>query len=205
MSDASLSSPPRKRVPPTATRAKVKDVTRVMIIERGLNEVKARMVAKAAAVSVGTVYNLFGHLDELIREINGETYDDLFATETDALAAARAESEDVRAHLSALADAYLTWVGENMSLWLATLAFNRSRGESPDWYAAKEARLLAIIEDALEGSLPPGDIPPAARALWASIHGIVTMSLGARGFAVEPARTREQMQFIIDAVADRLD
>ena len=40
----------------------------------GLEAVKARMVAKAVGVSVGTVYNLFGSVDRLVLAANLRIY-----------------------------------------------------------------------------------------------------------------------------------
>ena len=197
----------RTRRPAPELRESVKDITRVMIVEKGLTEVKARVIAKAAQTSVGTVYNLFGHLDDLVREINSETYDDLYATVTGALTQARTDGEDARQQLLSLADAYLEWVEANHSLWSATLTFNRSRPQSPDWYLAKEAALLDVIADALTAfsRLSESDRQSHARALWASVHGIVTMAMGRSGLAIPAGDVRNQYSFIIDATADTLE
>ena len=179
----------------------------MMIVEKGLAEVKARVIAKAAHTSVGTVYNLFGHLDDLVREINGETYDDLHATVTGALTRSRSAGETARQQLLALADAYLSWVEANHSLWSATLTFNRSRPQSPDWYSAKEVALLDVIADALTAfsKLDEGERHSHARALWASVHGIVTMAMGRSGLTHPSAEVKGQYGLVINAVADFLD
>lgn len=203
-----MSDPIRRlRRPTPELRQSVKDITRVMIVEKGLSEVKARVIAKAAQTSVGTVYNLFGHLDDLVREINGETYDDLHATVTNALTRSRSAGETARQQLLSLADAYLMWVESNHSLWSATLTFNRSRPQSPDWYTAKEVALLDVIADALTAftQLSEDERQSHARALWASVHGIVTMAMGRSGLTHPPSEVKGQYGLIINAVADFLD
>ena len=197
----------RTRRPAPELRESVKDITRVMIVEKGLTEVKARVIARAAQTSVGTVYNLFGHLDDLVREINGETYDDLYATVSSALEDARTAGHDGRAQLTSLADAYLTWVEANHSLWSATLTFNRSRPQSPDWYLAKEAALLDVVADTLTAfsGLSEPERQSYARALWASVHGIVTMAMGKSGLAIPAGDVRDQYSFVVNAVADALE
>ena len=198
----------RGRRKPSGTRDRIVTLARNIIAQGGLSELKARRVAQEAEVSVGTVYNLFGHLDDLVRLANAQTYDSLFAHQTDALARARADGLPVRAQLHALAQAYLVWVGEHHSLWSAALAFNRERqGEAPDWYRDKELSLLAIIEDALSGL--PSDLPEArrataARALWAGIHGNVMLAMGRSALLQPTEQIEAQMRLIVDGVVGAL-
>ena len=53
--------------------------TLALMQEGGLAAVKARTVADQAGVSVGTVYNLFGNVDQLILAANLKIYEDLGA------------------------------------------------------------------------------------------------------------------------------
>ena len=212
MSDAPLPAPPprkRGRKPDPALRLHIMEVARDIIDEAGLDGLKARIVAKAAGTSVGTLYNTFGPIEDLVRLINADTCDALHAHQSAALEAARAESDDARLHLHALADGYLDWVGAHQRQWLATLSYNRKRAEAPpDWYAARERALLDIVADALTGfsaQMSDEARATAAFALWASIHGIVSMSVG-DGFRLQDgAAIRAQMAVIIDAVAAQLE
>ena len=199
----------RGRRSPEGTRARIVTLTRALIAQKGLSGIKARTIASEAGLSVGTVYNMFGHLDDLVRLANGQTYDSLQANQTKALAAARSVGASPRVELHALADAYLDWVVGHHALWSATLAFNRERqGEAPDWYRAKEMGLLGIIEDALTDfpkAMSEAERHTAARALWSSIHGIVTMAMGARALLIPPDEITAQMRIIVDAVAATLE
>ena len=47
-------------------RARLIDVAERTIAENGLAALKARDLAREAGCSVGTIYNVFEHLDELI-------------------------------------------------------------------------------------------------------------------------------------------
>lgn len=182
--------------------------TRDVLSEHGLDGLKARIIANKAGVSVGSIYNLFGDLDALARLANASTYDDLFEVESNALACSQERQENPEDQMMALASAYLDFVVANQSRWLTVLAFNRSRSEvPPDWYLAKEAKLLEIIEDALlafPGTKDDATRKIYARALWASIHGIVTIAV-ADGFLMQPVEdVREQIRIIVTAVADAL-
>jgi len=175
----------------------------------GLEGVKARLISKNTGISVGSIYNLFGDLDQLIRTINGRTYDQLYEIESKALSASRAAGQSPHEQMLALARAYLDFVSVNNPLWSAVLAFNRAQTQpAPDWYAAKEKALITIIEQAIEPL--PGAVDPKtrllhARALWASIHGIVTVAVTG-GFADQAKdEVWTQIRIVVNAVATALE
>lgn len=176
---------------------------------KGLAGLKARAIAQEAGISVGSIYNLFGDLDELARIANGRIYDELYAIEMGALKAARAEGWPPLEQMLALAAAYLDFVKHNQNRWLAVLAFNRGRSEPPPrWYLEKELSLFQIIHDAIS-TLPAAEDPRAqrlhARALWASIHGIATLAV-ADGFLMQPIdEVWEQMKIVVTSVARSLE
>ena len=175
----------------------------------GVEGVKARHIAKRAGISVGSIYNMFGDLDELIRIVNGRTYDELHVVVSSTLEKAIKNKLSPRRQMLALADAYLEYVESHQTRWLAVLSFNRARTESPPrWYLDKELALFKVIEDAIE-AFPGAKEPTArhanARALWASVHGIVTMAV-ADGFLMQPIKdVRAQIQIVVNAIAASLE
>ena len=74
----------RKGFDPQIREHVIKAATRA-IEAKGLEGLKARPIAQRAGISVGSIYNLFGDLDELTRIINGRTYDALYEIERSAL------------------------------------------------------------------------------------------------------------------------
>ncbi|MEL7489035.1 MAG: TetR-like C-terminal domain-containing protein, partial [Pseudomonadota bacterium] len=87
--------------------------------------------------------------------------------------------------------------------------FNRGQTEPPPrWYMEKELALFRIIEDAIAafpGAQDPNVRRLHARALWASIHGIVTIAV-ADGFLMQPIdEVWEQISIIVSAVAASLE
>lgn len=198
----------RKRFEPEIREHVIKAATRA-IESKGLEGLKARPIAQRAGISVGSIYNLFGDLDELTRIINGRTYDALYEIERTALEEARRAGKSSRAQMMDLAAAYLEFVETHQSIWLAALSFNRSQTQPPpQWYLDKEQALFRIIEDAIATFPGAADIETRknnARALWASIHGIVTVAV-ADGFLMQPiANVWMQIQIIVNAVAGSLE
>ena len=109
----------------------------------------------------------------------------------------------------ALADGYLDFVADRRVRWSAVLSFNRRQADTPpQWYLAKEIALFAIIERAIRGApalKTKEETHNAARALWASVHGIVVLSLN-RG---DPNKARkeahDQITFVLKAMDAALE
>ena len=198
----------RKRFEPEIREHVIKAATRA-IESKGLEGLKARPIAQRAGISVGSIYNLFGDLEALTRIVNGRTYDALYNIERRVLEDARRDGKSSRAQMMDLAAAYLEFVETHQSSWLAALSFNRNQtGPAPQWYLDKEQALFKIIEDAIATFPGAKDIEVRknyARALWASIHGIVTVAV-ADGFLMQPiANVWAQIQIIVNAVAGALE
>lgn len=181
------------------------DAACAILSETGVEGVKARAIAKRAGIAVGSVYNLFTDLDDVLRAANARTYDDLYAAEMTALDQAGKDGAAPPAQMLALALAYLDFVKNNQRRWQGVLAFNRRQTEPPPrWYLEKELGLFQIIERViapLPGAADPVRRRITAHALWASIHGVVTLSI-ANGHFMQPAEdVWEQIKVVVNAVA----
>ena len=64
----------------TALRGQLTDVAERTIAEKGLAALKARDLAREAGCAVGTIYNVFEHLDELVLCVGSRTLAMLEAT-----------------------------------------------------------------------------------------------------------------------------
>lgn len=187
--------------------------------EGGLAAVKAREVAERAGVSVGTVYNLFGNVDQLILAANVRIYDELGAIGTRRMIAIEADlqkriragkvgdtpRERLRARLVGLAETYVDFVSANANRWSALLAFNRTRavGESEDNLQHLNA-LIDILGDVLKEAprwRTPAERRLAGRALWSAVHGVVMTSYFGDD---KPARQRTMhlLDLLLATIAD---
>jgi AcrR family transcriptional regulator len=175
-------------------RAALINATLSLMEEGGLASVKARAVAEQAGVSVGTVYNLFGNVDQLILAANLKIYDELGAVGVGRMAVierdlqkrikagkvADTPRERLHARLLGLGETYVEFVSANANRWSALLAFNRTRavGESEDNLQHLNA-LIDILGDVLKEAPrwhTPAERRLAARALWSAVHGVVVTS-----------------------------
>ncbi|WP_091771894.1 TetR/AcrR family transcriptional regulator [Maricaulis salignorans] len=177
---------------------------RVLLAEQGLNGLQARAIARKAGLSVGSIYKLFGDIDALVRFLNLETHQEFSAHHRAALAAISPDESDVETRLMVLARAYLDFVLANSARWEAVLHGSRRTDTSrPADYVQSEDNLFAIVESVIAdvpGFAGPGQRARAARALWASVHGIVSLTLANSRGSDPAAEAMAQIGVILGAV-----
>ena len=178
--------------------------------EGGVEAVKARAVAQAAGVSVGTIYNLIGTVDDLVRLANQRIYEDLSAfglkrmAELETMLGRGTARDRVLTRLLGLADAYIDFVAANANRWSAVLAFNRAH----DGVSNDPERLTALI-DIVGGVLKDAPVWTdnserrlAARALWSAVHGIVTTNFFGGDEASARKRTSRLNAILLTTLVD---
>lgn len=185
------------------TRRKIIDIGHELIAAGGSESLQARVIAKSAGISVGSIYNLVGDMDELHRLVNAELLDELGIVGGDTVAKMNKENvTDLRERLLELSYAYFDFVQRNQKKWTALLAFNRgtTSAETPDWYMVRLEMLFDIIADNLKQTSLGNDSERrqvAARALWSSVHGIVTNSFVGRNDHILRETTMAQIDLLI--------
>lgn len=149
--------------------------SRKIVESEGIRALTARHVANSIGYSPGTLYNLFDNLDDMVIHLNGRTLDDLHDRLITGELTGIPEND-----LKNLLGEYLDFLEENRNLWGALFEFSLSGGQRlPDWFLKKVNRVLCLVENALLPLFPAGEsseVGQAARILWASLHGICTLS-----------------------------
>lgn len=172
-----------------------------LIKERGLDGLSAREVARRIEYSPGTLYNVFKDRDDIILAIESRLLDDL-----DAHLDSVETNGDARRHVMALANAYLAFTHNNANLWNILFEHRLGKGrKSPEWYQGKIDALMARIETAIGPLLGDGSgegTERSARVLWASVHGITSLSVAGKLSNI----TNEGAKILVeDLVATYLD
>lgn len=148
---------------------------RNIVEQRGFDSLTARNVAESIGYSPGTLYNLFENLDDLVVHVNGGTLDALFAALRATPLTGKAEAD-----VHALCARYIAFLDANPNL--CDLLLDNRYGSGyllPDWYRQKIAKGLEILAAALSPIFAEGNAErksEAARTLWASLHGICSLS-----------------------------
>lgn len=156
-------------------RQMILDAATELIDRGGPAGLSARAVARRIGYSVGTIYNLYADLDDLVWRVNGRTLDALQASLS--AAASGAATED---RVRQLAQAYLDFVATHPRRWACVLERRpQGSGEPPRWYRDRIRRLFDLAEDALAGYFPPDDLAArrrSAHVLWAGLSGIALLN-----------------------------
>jgi AcrR family transcriptional regulator len=205
--EKTLPPTPRPRGRPALTdqhREAVLQAARDVLAAEGLGGLQARALARRAGLSVGSIYKLFGDIDELVRTLNRETHREFAVHHRAALDAISPDETDVMVPLMALARAYIDFVIANERRWAAVLETSQRRaGPRPPDYSQSENALFGIVETVIKdvpGFADPAWRAKAARAMWASVHGIVSITLPNSRAEDPAADTLSQIELIIGAV-----
>lgn len=173
---------------------------RDLLAQGGGSGLRVRALAERSGVATGSIYKFYPDLDALVGAVNLATYRELtghLQSTKQTLAA-----EDCLGRLMGLARAYLVFVQDNAALWAALLDHNRGHTARGAEFVAAEDALFALLEEELSAlpSLGDKDRPSLARALWASVHGIVVQTLP-NSLKPDPvADTLAQIEMIAGAV-----
>lgn len=172
------------------------DAARRIVDADGFRALTARNVADAIGYSPGTLYNLFENLDDLVVHLNGRTLDELH----DRLSA-RPKTGVPEDDTRRLVDDYVLFLEQHPRLWNVLFEHKLPEGQGlPDWYDLKVDKVMRQVEDALAPLFAPDDAEGkrhAARVLWASLHGICSLSEAGKLEVVTPRPVREMVTTLV--------
>ena len=182
---------PKKRRPHDELRPALLAAARDALEQGGLAALSARGLAQAVDVSVGTLYNLFGHLDGVVRAMNLESMGIL----QDELKAALAGSNDTtEAKLLAMADAYFDFAFGSPHRWEALFRYHSETPREAELDTAQEG-LFEILRNVAGADIPD----EALNALWASVHGVVELAMAQRSRDPSGQAARRQAKLVVMA------
>src|SRR5215469_91551 len=116
-----------------------------LVEKEGVSGFGARKVASEMGYTVGTLYHIFGSLDDFVLCINGRTLDEWY--EAISHVPARPDKGD---GITALAKAYIQFVRKNYGRWSLLFGYSLARDkELPQWYQEKVEKLFSVAEQAL--------------------------------------------------------
>ncbi|MEJ1158544.1 TetR/AcrR family transcriptional regulator [Prosthecomicrobium sp. N25] len=148
---------------------------RAVVDAHGVGGLTVRRVSEAIGCSVGTIYNLFADLDDLIVHVASGILDDMH----EALFGPPGPADPVE-RLRDLAQRYLAFAVANPRLW--SMLFEYSTADDrplPDWHVARIDRLVRAVQETAAAAIPggPEDVKASVDVLWASVHGIAALAL----------------------------
>jgi AcrR family transcriptional regulator len=172
-------------------RAEIIAFAEAVIRSEGVGGLNARDLASYANVSVGTLYNLFGHLDGLIRAVNLKNMESLKIALMTALSTSAPALEE---RLTAMALAYLAFAKSDPRRWEAMFHTRLKTPGGPENLDAKND-LFALLQD----TVGKGEDPKALLALWAAIHGVAELAVTERMAGMESEDAEGYARLIVRA------
>jgi AcrR family transcriptional regulator len=194
----------------TALREQLIDAAERTIAEKGLAAVKARDLAREVGCAVGTIYNVFEHLDELVLCVGSRTLAMLEATLGAVPSPSRhASADEAVADMLRLALAYLDFAAKHMVRWRALFEHRMSEARPlPEWFVEQQHRLFAQLERPLEALLPELDRNARrilSRTVFSAVHGIVALGLEEKLVSLPLPDLAGQLAATVRAIAEGRD
>ncbi len=156
---------------------KALDVAETIIRARGLGALNARELAAGVGCSVGSLYNMFGSLDRLVRILNTRTLDRLY----EAMKASVLAEDGPEDRMSAVACAYIDFAAEQPLLWRAVFDHQMPEGNpKADWYGESIERMAVLAVTVISPLFKPDELWAArhvATIIWSGVHGLCALSL----------------------------
>lgn len=145
-----------------------------IIVAEGMENLTARKLATRIGYAVGTIYNVFQNLTDVILHVNARTMDML----ADHVAAHRDNDLSGEEQLVAFAEAYIGFAQKHANLWAALFDIRYDTGAPlPGWMPEKSQALFDIIKTPFEGILADEkDRYQAAITIWGGVHGLSALS-----------------------------
>lgn len=169
---------PRPKIHDDALRTTLIDVAGATITAEGYSALSLRRLAADVGTSTTAVYSLFGGKPGLLREL----YREAFRRFGEHLNRVR-PSDDPVDDIVRLGHAYRASAVDDPHLY-GVMFGPRGQSQEPDEHAAAEAAetfnpLLDAVRRAVDsGAFRPLDPALIATALWAGVHGLVSLELG---------------------------
>lgn len=192
--------PERRSTQKHALRERILGAARRIVMRDGFGALSMRKIADAIDYSPATLYLHFKSRDDIARALCEEGYAQWLASFAPA-----AQIADPRERLHAFARAYVAFGLEHRQtyrlIFMADPSYTDAalggapRGQNGEPADAGGAALRTLLTDALralqaDARIAPGADPALwADALWATLHGIVALTLTYPSFPHEPLET----------------
>lgn len=169
-----------------------------IVREDGIDALTARKIASAAGYTVGTIYQYFGNMDDLVLRMNGETLGLLYEE-----CSKVPQAGSSRDRLLGLAKAFVQFGDENKNEWEAVISYRYATEQqwSPD-YDVQVNQLLDLMMDAtrpLYSKRDRGRQTQDVLMLWASMYGIFSLHANDRLGAPVDEMTRRLIDTFVGA------
>ncbi len=168
-----------------------------LLNEKSANELSTRQIATKMGYTVGTLYQIFTNLPDLLLHVNARTLGNLYQE----CLKLDLSQKDAQSNILAYATLYLQFAHTHPGLWELIFDNNILNDKDlPDWYLSQANALFSLIEIQLKTLNPEQselEITKTSRVLWSSVHGICTLSINNNLFANSACSSDKLIQSLI--------
>jgi AcrR family transcriptional regulator len=168
-----------------------------LLNEKSASELSTRQIATKMGYTVGTLYQIFDNLPDLLLHVNARTLGNLYQE----CLKLDLSQKDAQSNILAYATLYLQFAHTHPGLWELIFDSNILNDKDlPDWYLTQANALFSLIEIQLKELNPKQselEITKTSRVLWSSVHGICTLSINNNLFAHSACSSDELIQSLI--------
>lgn len=148
-----------------------------IIKEKGYYGISARKIAEQIGYTVGTLYNLFTNLDDILLHVNNRILDMLM----ESLAQSVRSVQEAEERLYSFAREYIEFSKNNFHLSAMLFEYRfPDNQEIPDWYSSTIERIYNLVGENIKEVAPnktTEEIRLLTSALWAAVHGMCMLSM----------------------------
>jgi AcrR family transcriptional regulator len=188
------------------TREELKELAlssaELLLNEKPASALSTRQIATRMGYTVGTLYQIFHNLPDLLLHVNARSLKRLYQQ----CRKVHDPEQSAEQNILAFAEAYIHFAKMHSGRW--ELMFNSDilndksipDKELPDWYLNQVNGLFSLIETELRRIRPDYNdarIIQASRVLWSSVHGICVLAINDKLFTGGDASASELIQSLI--------
>jgi AcrR family transcriptional regulator len=199
MSTKPAQSPSRRERNLADIRDRATLIAEQIILAEGVEGLSARRLAQELKVSVGSLYNAFGDLHQVIRSVIARSAEMLA---TSLMAAVDGAAPDKRSRIVALGEAYFDFAMAEPRRWSLMFEY-RAELEIDEKARDFQGGLLDML-------IAAGEADPASEThrqfflvLWASVHGVVSLATRPTIIAIQPELAKNYITDLVDSALTR--
>lgn len=170
----------RPRIHDEALRERLLELAAAAVATDGPSALSVRSLARSAGTSTAAVYTLFGGMPGLLEHLYARAFDRLGEGQR-----AVGRSDDAVADVIALGRAYRETAFDDPNAYRMMFGNYAVRDNLPPTVESQAERTFEPLVDAVSRAVAVGRFPATpsanaiATALWANVHGLVSLELGA--------------------------
>lgn len=174
------------------------------IEKNGLIGLRARDITTEAGCSLGSLYNAYVDLDDLILNVNSH----ILTILSESIGQATTDNIEPEDSLRHLAQRYMDFAYDNYNLWASLFTHTmHDNAPIPDWYIDRTSETFSNVVAPLlklRPDLGQEEASQMVRTLFSAVHGIIAINLQERFMTISRQALQEQIQSFISIYAKGL-